>query len=296
MQCVRCKAEDTATARFCRVCGYPCAFEDFMSCPVCGGEVRAGNKICPGCQHQFAVPMLVSADVRQRSVRRWPVIATGALGLLALFLFFGAAEQSPLRLAPEIEAHANFSPASQVDQVPIAAAEPEVAKSSVAPAETVSEFGTHAEPIAPFFTRPKATIVRIEPEQLEVERPAQPAAHEVGPTAETPAANGAAGPKADDSAVSPPLSEPPHANAEISKPSAEISTADKSNAEDGSVDVAARANPGPGVRGAPVVERSRVAAPSSQTKIIARDNRSRDGCQGKWEGECRQFPDHKPNW
>ncbi|MGH8728965.1 MAG: zinc ribbon domain-containing protein [Burkholderiales bacterium] len=57
MRCIRCHAEDTDDAKFCRACGFPAALNDFVACSVCGGEVHVDVKVCPGCHHQFALPV-----------------------------------------------------------------------------------------------------------------------------------------------------------------------------------------------------------------------------------------------
>ncbi len=80
MRCIRCQAEDTEDAKFCRACGFPAAFGDFIACAVCGGEVHTDVKICPGCHHKFALAMPLQQGVRVRRRNLYlPTIAAFAL-------------------------------------------------------------------------------------------------------------------------------------------------------------------------------------------------------------------------
>ncbi|MGH9904685.1 MAG: hypothetical protein ACRD8U_03755, partial [Pyrinomonadaceae bacterium] len=92
MQCVRCQAEDSMPARFCRACGYPYVFDELVSCPVCGGEVRAGSKICPGCHHQFAIAVVRdNKAVSRRRAHRYTLPVACAFALAGLAFFYGSA-------------------------------------------------------------------------------------------------------------------------------------------------------------------------------------------------------------
>ncbi|MGH8473995.1 MAG: hypothetical protein ACREVJ_16445 [Gammaproteobacteria bacterium] len=227
--------------------------------------------------------MIVAPDQVVRTPRRWAVGAAVVFAQIALALFFGIAGEDPLRFASDIK----LAPASQGEQV--AALKTEVTKEFVAPNEPMPEPVKHIEPIAaPLMIGPKATRSPVDDPQ---EQPAtqvkaestMPKDEAVSPAVESAVA-GVAGPKAEESA---PAAVQPGQN-----PAARPDESDGGQARE-SVAMTERSRPAP--RGAPVVERSRVASPD-QIKRIARGNEPASDCKGKWEGECRQFPDHKPNW
>ena len=311
MQCIRCQAEDTEPARFCRQCGYPYVFGELIHCPVCGGEVRQENKVCPGCHHVFAVPVaLAPAPVPlQRRSQRYvvPVIAVFVLAGLAFFYAIAdrevvqarpaayakldpaatppVNETEPGPQAPIAPLHATVEPASEI--VP-AKEEPKAVRAEVGPAALKQERQETKQPgTKPQVANAKKETVKADtsvppPSSIakSVTPPPQiyPRVEAAGPVqvrADAPLANG-------QPVMQPPLEKPKVGEAQEVRETKEVKT------------VAAPDRARASTRGAPVVERSRNAEPAQISRLPRERDRRR--CDGRWEGECRQFPDHKPNW
>ncbi|MGH8718229.1 MAG: hypothetical protein ACREV0_04695 [Burkholderiales bacterium] len=318
MQCVRCQAEDNVPARFCRACGYPYVFDELMSCPVCGGEVRAGSKICPGCHHQFAIAAVRDNKAVPRRHTRYALPVACVFALAGLAFFYGSAgNQSVPRESnpqPNLLAAAGQSKIALQSQATEKA--PEHSQTSAAPemeenkSEPVPVFKEIVEPEgAAAASAPKRMVApRIVPAQKQQKAVAsssmqggaraQPVAkaEAATPKIETRPANsakaGAAGPKVreESSTVAQPTPAPDgHAAQNNGAHDAKL------NGANTNVAAVERGKVGTAKRGAPVVERSRVADPG-HVNLIVRENSRLRRCEGKWEGECRRFPDHKPNW
>lgn len=317
MQCVRCQAEDSMPARFCRACGYPYVFDELMSCPVCGGEVRAGSKICPGCHHQFAIAVVRdNKAVPRRRAHRYALPVACAFALAGLAFFYGSAgNQSVPRESnarPNLLAAAGQSkmalPSQAAENAPehsqTSAPETDENKSEPAPVfKEIVEPERAAAPAPKRMVAPKVVpaqkrqkAVALSPAQEEAKAQPVAKAEAATPKIETRPANsakaGAAGPRVreESSTVAQPT------------PAPDVHAAQNNGAHDAKLNgantnVAAveRGKVGAAKRSAPVVERSRVADPG-HVNLIARENSRLRRCEGKWEGECRRFPDHKPNW
>ena len=317
MECIRCHAEDTDSARFCRQCGYPFAFDELMTCPVCAGEVRSGSKVCPGCQHVFAMPVAIKHEIALPVRTRRYAVPAIALFLLTGFGFFYAIadlgvvrerstyvklQEAPLPAPPPLEIAVPpplISPVVEVAETPVV----EVAETPVVEvAET---------PIV----EPEAAVIEEQPR--EVKKVIRHRSTKEAPRRAPQDNKSRGGKKAvTDSREAPkpaPAQErdaealraeaqsepvPPVLNQSVVEKSKSPESADARDARDskalvGKAAVAAADRIKAGARSVPVVERSRTAA-ASQKARLAQEVKS--DCEGKWEGACRQFPDHKPKW
>lgn len=312
MQCIRCHAEDTEPARFCRQCGYPYVFDELIHCPVCGGEVRHESKVCPGCQHVFALPVALAPESisprRHRSRARYIVPAIAVFALAGGVFFYGLADREIVQARPAPYARLDASVAEPVHEL---RPEPVVIAPASVPAVVQAEPDFVVE-------EPKAVPTPARSRDSSQERREPRAAGEMKPqataTKETPKADASAGSSAASSgkmvapaaqidprgeAIAPVLS---RTDAVSARDHAQPAPLDKSKLpetpearetkEAKAAGVAERTKAS--TRGAPVVERSKAAEPSQISRLVR--ERDRRLCEGRWEGECRQFPDHKPNW
>jgi hypothetical protein len=318
MECIRCHAQDTDSARFCRQCGYPFAFDELMTCPVCAGEVRTGSKVCPGCQHVFAMPVAIRHEPPPLARSHRYIVPALVLFAVTGFGFFYAiadlegarehltypkVEEAPALPTPPLEAVAPSPPA------PV-----EVTAPAISPYVEIAD--THATEPEPAVIEEPLTEVKRGVKQVSAKATSKRAREDKSPAVEKKVpAHAAAEPQEPQERQEPTPSAGPEAEslraeaaAEHLQPISTQSAVDKpkpaepseyrerrdSRALVGRAAVAAvdriKASP----RAVPVVERSR-AAQASQNARLAQEIR-RDCSDGRWEGACRQFPDHKPKW
>jgi hypothetical protein len=269
--------------------------------------VRSGTKICPGCHHQFAMP--VSAKGNEVRARRRSYVLPTAGGLaLAGLAFFYVSGGKDLFLEPEsVVATAQTVKATEIPRSENAAALFIAPSSSSEVAPPLPEETSAPEQDEPAPAAAKQTPARSVPALLEREGSAPPP---------LPKTDGALDAKREDpkvaaKAVKPEIKTEPKAVVKLVPPEPVVETSPENltpvpsletvvevkatQEAKASVPAAERPKVSAANRGVPVVERSRVAAPGQVNAIARQAIRGRD-CAGKWEGDCRQFPDHKPNW
>jgi hypothetical protein len=292
-----------------------------MTCPVCGGQIRSGSKVCPGCRHVFPMPVAQpAAEPARRPRYAIPVIV---IFLLTGFGFFyaiadrGTAEENAyvkvdaaeLSLAQTQKAAAQPTDAAPpIDAPPPTDATP---PTEIAAPPTEAVFEAPSQPIPEAAPNIEAEMAPIEePKPAKKGREALPTR---GPARELTVA--------EEKKESEDLMKPTGAGARVAESKVEaVALVEEVPREDaqpptpverpklvestemrearpivGKAAIAAVGRIRAGPRAAPVVERSRSADPAVNLRV-SRDARRERSCEGRWEGECRQFPDHKPKW
>lgn len=132
MRCIRCQSDSAEGTRFCALCGFPIALDDFVTCAVCGGEVHADVKVCPGCHHSFATPVPLSSDAPAPKRRLLFPVAIAGLAL-AIFAYIHTTISSAPAVAntPLVAVEATTSLVAVEPKTPFVAAEPKISPAAV---------------------------------------------------------------------------------------------------------------------------------------------------------------------